>query len=72
MVLASTMILVSESHGTHDHILLSNGSGSPQTTEVKIEEKFILRLAVYCHSVLGDKPLEVHDQRFFSTEPLRS
>jgi hypothetical protein len=28
LVLASTVILGSESHGTHDHILLSDGSGS--------------------------------------------
>jgi hypothetical protein len=31
-----------------------------------------LRLAVYRQSAhLGAKPLETHDQRFFSTEPLR-
>jgi hypothetical protein len=32
MGLASTVILSSESHKTHDHILLSDGSGSLQTT----------------------------------------
>jgi hypothetical protein len=31
MVLASTMILGSEFHGTHDHTLLSHGSRSIQT-----------------------------------------
>jgi hypothetical protein len=43
--------------------------------KVKVEVKVTstLWLAVYCQSVrLGAKPLEVHDQRFFSTEPLRS
>jgi hypothetical protein len=31
VTLASTVILGSESHGTHDHILLPDGSGSLQT-----------------------------------------
>jgi hypothetical protein len=34
LALASTMILVSKFHGTHDHIWLSIGSGSHQTTHV--------------------------------------
>jgi hypothetical protein len=32
LTLASTVILGPESHGTHDYILLSHGSGSLQTT----------------------------------------
>jgi hypothetical protein len=32
LALASTVILGSESHGTHYHILLSDGSGSIQTS----------------------------------------
>jgi hypothetical protein len=32
LVLASTIILVSESRGTHDHILLSHDSGNPEAT----------------------------------------
>jgi hypothetical protein len=32
LVLASTVILGSESHGTHGHILKSDGSGSLQTS----------------------------------------
>jgi hypothetical protein len=32
-VLASTVILGSESHGTHDYILLPDGSGSPSDSE---------------------------------------
>jgi hypothetical protein len=32
LALASTAILGSEAHGTHDHILLSEGSGILQTT----------------------------------------
>jgi hypothetical protein len=32
LALASTVILGSESHETHDHTLLSDGSGSLQTT----------------------------------------
>jgi hypothetical protein len=32
LAIASTGIHGSESHGTHDHILLSDGSGSLQTT----------------------------------------
>jgi hypothetical protein len=32
LALASTAILGSESHGTHDHILLSDGSGRLQVT----------------------------------------
>jgi hypothetical protein len=31
LALASRIILGSESHGTHDHILVSHGSGSLQT-----------------------------------------
>jgi hypothetical protein len=31
LALASTLIRGSESHGTHDHVLLSDGSGSLQT-----------------------------------------
>jgi hypothetical protein len=31
LALASTVILGSESHRTHDHILLSDGSGSLQS-----------------------------------------
>jgi hypothetical protein len=40
--------------------------------KVKVKIKVTLRLAVYCQSVcLGIKPLETHNQRFFSpTEPL--
>jgi uncharacterized membrane protein YkvI len=34
LALASTVILGSESHGTHDLILLSDGSGSLQTTDL--------------------------------------
>jgi hypothetical protein len=41
------------------------------TTTVRV--RVTLRLAVYCQSVpLGGKPLETHDQYFFSTEHLRS
>jgi hypothetical protein len=36
LVLASTAILGSESHGTHDHILLSDDSGSFQTISFSI------------------------------------
>jgi hypothetical protein len=32
LALASIVILDSEFHGTHDHILLFDGSGNPQTT----------------------------------------
>jgi hypothetical protein len=32
LTFASTVILGCEFHGTHDHILLSDGSGSLQTT----------------------------------------
>jgi hypothetical protein len=34
LVLASTTILGSESHGTHDYISLSDGAGTLQTTEI--------------------------------------
>jgi hypothetical protein len=41
--------------------------------KVKVKVKVTLRLAVYRYSVrLGAKPLETHDQRFVSTEHLRS
>jgi hypothetical protein len=37
------------------------------------DSQFTLRLGVYHQSVrVGAKPLEAHDQRYFSTEPLRS
>jgi hypothetical protein len=32
LALSNKVVLGSESHGTHDHILLSDGSGSLQTT----------------------------------------
>jgi hypothetical protein len=35
--LANAMILGSEFHGTHDHILLSDGSGSLQSIFVKTD-----------------------------------
>jgi hypothetical protein len=43
-----------------------------RTEQVKV--KVTLRLAVYCQSVhLGAKPLQAHNQRYFSsTEPLQS
>jgi hypothetical protein len=69
--LASTMILGSESYGTHDHILLSDGSESLQTvgwlhSKVKVKIEVTLRLAVYRQTVrFGVKPLETEDQRVF-------
>jgi hypothetical protein len=43
------------------------------TLRVKIRVRVTLRLVVYTQSVLlGDKPLETHDQQFFSTEHFRS
>jgi hypothetical protein len=50
-VLASTVILSSESHGTHENILLSYGSGSPQTTLVKLPARLVSSLCnfgMYC------------------------
>jgi hypothetical protein len=56
LVLASAVILGSESQDTHDHILLS----------ADLRVKVTIRLAVYRQSVLLDaKPLEDHDQRYF-------
>jgi hypothetical protein len=64
LVLDSTVIFRSESHETRDHILLSDGSGSFQTTLI-VRVRVTLRLAVYRQSVrFRDKPLEDHDQRF--------
>jgi hypothetical protein len=43
----------------------------PQLTVVRV--RVTLRLAVYRQLVrVGNKPLETHDQHFFSTELLRS
>jgi hypothetical protein len=40
--------------------------------KVKVKVKDTLQLAVYSQSDrLGVKPLEIHDQNFFPTEPLR-
>jgi hypothetical protein len=36
LALASTVILGSESHGTHDYILLSDGSGSLQNNSCPV------------------------------------
>jgi hypothetical protein len=44
VALASTVILGSESHGTHDHILLSDGSGSLKTTTLAVH---ILKLVIH-------------------------
>jgi hypothetical protein len=44
LALASTVTLGSESHGTHDHVLLSDGSGSLQTT-LPLTDKLLLALA---------------------------
>jgi hypothetical protein len=42
-------------------------------SDTKVTVRVTLRLADYCQSVhLGIKPLDTHDQRFFSTEPLQS
>jgi hypothetical protein len=36
LVFVSTVIIGTESHGTHDHILLSDVSGSLQKSELKV------------------------------------
>jgi hypothetical protein len=72
LALTSTVILGFEFHGSHDHILMSDGSGSLQISRVRVT----LRPAGYRQSVrLSAKPLENKDQKFlfsFATEPLRS
>jgi hypothetical protein len=68
LVLASAVILRSESCGTHDRILLSQIRGP---SNLSWAEWVTLRMTAYRHSVrLGARPLETHDQRFFSTELL--
>jgi hypothetical protein len=39
LVLASTAFLGSKSHGTRDHILLSGGSGSPQSLPLSLRDR---------------------------------
>jgi hypothetical protein len=42
------------------------------TDSLRVRGRFTLRLAVYSQSVCpDDRPLETHDQRFFTTETLR-
>jgi hypothetical protein len=72
MTLINTVIIGSEPHGTHDHILPSDGCESlqvlPSLSDIKfkVKVKVILRLAVYRQTVrLGAKPLEANDQRLF-------
>jgi hypothetical protein len=64
-MLITLALLGSDSAGTHSHSLLFEGF----PTKVKVEAT--LRLAVYRQTFhLGVKPLENHDQRPFSIEPL--
>jgi hypothetical protein len=49
LALASTVILGSESHGTHDHVLLCHESGSLQTT-VPVRQLQIMQI-IYKNSV---------------------
>jgi hypothetical protein len=60
------VILGFESRGTHDRILLSDGSGSlPDSVQPFEVESVTLRPAVYRQSVrLGANPPETHDQLF--------
>jgi hypothetical protein len=75
LAFASTEILDSESRGTHDNILLPDGSGSHANLLKSLplslaQLKVSLRLAVYRKLLgLGPKPLETDDQNFsFATE----
>jgi hypothetical protein len=42
LALSSTVIPGSESHGTHDHVLVSDGSGSLQTILLVLKAEFLL------------------------------
>jgi hypothetical protein len=67
LMLVTPALLGSDSAGAHSHSLLF--AGFP--TKVKVE--VTLRLEVYRQTFhLGVKPLETHDQRPSSTEPLWS
>jgi hypothetical protein len=55
----------------HTNLLVFSSQADFQlsTDWIKVKVKVSLRLAVYRQSVrLGVKPLETHDQRFFSNE----
>jgi hypothetical protein len=67
--LASTVILDSESHGTHGNISLSVGSGSHQTL-LRVRVRVTLRLAVYRQSVLAPRHSRSRPE-IFLTETLR-
>jgi hypothetical protein len=61
LALASTAIIGFESHGTHDHILLSDGSGSLQTTSLchlsaKFGRSVKLLLVLASTVILGFEP----------------
>jgi hypothetical protein len=70
--LASTVILCSESRGTHDHVLLSHDTGRPATlarlsVKVKVKIKVLLRPTVSRSVCLGFKtPSGARNQIFIT------
>jgi hypothetical protein len=69
LALASTVILGSEFHETHDHILLSHVSGSRGTPPVMREWLTVKLLLVLASTViLGSESRETHDHILLSHE----
>jgi hypothetical protein len=77
LTLASTVILGSESHGAHDHILLSDRSRSPHNTcdwifKARVKVEVMLRTTVIRQSSHGVKhPSGAQDQIFNTVTQLR-
>jgi hypothetical protein len=74
LAFANIVILCSESHGTHDHILLSRDSGSRDTTAaVESELNLMLRPTVSRPVYLGIKhPSGTSDQSFIAVRQLEA
>jgi hypothetical protein len=63
LALASTVTLGSESHGTHDHILLSDGSGSlPDSLNFK-PEVLVIFVAGLITPTAGKQMMTVHGEK---------
>jgi hypothetical protein len=67
LVFASTAVLGSEPHGTHDYTLPSDGSGNFQTP---VGQSVKLLLDFASTVIPGFSLLEIHDQDFCSLQDM--
>jgi hypothetical protein len=65
---ASVVTLSAESHGTYDLILLSDGSGSPHTTDFSVSNIYKFSPYLTGYTILFD----VSDQSLFIVRTIRN